>query len=425
MRWGVVPRLPRQAWVVLAADTLSAVGSGLTLPFLLVYLSRVHGLSLELAGLAIALLAVASLAGNPIGGSLADRIGPRATLSLGLGIAGLGAAGLAVMSAPWHGFAATAISGFGLAIAWPAQDALLARLVDETARPAAYGLRHATLNLGLGGGALLSALVVDPDRAASFATLYWMDAATFVLAIPLVLCVTVAVPVVPDIEAVDSGGGYRSVVRDRGFRRLWILVAVLITVGYSQFNTALPAAAAGQGGLDPRLLGLVFTANTVTVVAAQLVAVRLLAGRRRTHALMALCGLWGASWALVAVGIHAEGTAVVGLLVLAAVIFGLGETLLAPTVPALVNDLAPEHLRGRYNGASTLAYTSGFVAGPLLSGFLLGHDAATALFVLLIVGCAACALLAHRLERRLPRRVNRSAVAVRTAPALLVEGQPA
>jgi hypothetical protein len=103
MREGVIPRLPRQVWVVLAADLLPAVGSGLTLPFLLVYLNRVHGFSLELAGVAIAVLAVASLVGNPVGGWLADRVGPRAALSLGLAIAGGGAAGLAVMSAPWHG----------------------------------------------------------------------------------------------------------------------------------------------------------------------------------------------------------------------------------------------------------------------------------------------------------------------------------
>jgi MFS family permease len=160
-------------------------------------------------------------------------------------------------------------------------------------------------------------------------------------------------------------------------------------------------------------------------VAGQLVSVRLLAGRRRTHALIALCGLWGASWALIAAGIHAGGAAVIWLLVLAAVIFGLGETLLAPTVPALVNDLAPEHLRGRYNGAAALAYTSGFVAGPLLSGFLLGHSGATSLFALLIAGCAGCALLARRLDRQLPRRAHRAAVAVHRGPALLVEGQPA
>jgi MFS family permease len=65
--------------VVLAADLLSAVGTGMTLPFLLVYLHSVRGLSLPVAGAAAASIAAASLAGNPLGGAGSDRIGPRAT----------------------------------------------------------------------------------------------------------------------------------------------------------------------------------------------------------------------------------------------------------------------------------------------------------------------------------------------------------
>ena len=37
-------------------------------------------------------------------------------------------------------------------------------------------------------------------------------------------------------------------------------------------------------------------------------------------------------------------------------VFAFGETLLQPTIPALVNDLAPDHLRGRYNALSSGAF---------------------------------------------------------------------
>jgi len=39
---GLLPSLPRQAWVVLGGDFISAVGSGLTLPFLFIYAHRVR-----------------------------------------------------------------------------------------------------------------------------------------------------------------------------------------------------------------------------------------------------------------------------------------------------------------------------------------------------------------------------------------------
>jgi MFS family permease len=417
-----LPVLPRAAWVVLGADALSAVGTGLTLPFLLVYLHQVHGFSLGAAGVAVAMGAVASLAGNPLGGWLADRIGPRATLCLGLTLAGSGAAGLAAMSLPWHGLAASALTGFGVAIAWPAQDALLARLVAEDLRPAVFGLRHATLNLGLGAGSVLAAVLIDPDRAGSFAILYWFDAATFLLAVPIVLTVSTPAPPARPTSGSRDDAGYRAVLQDRAFRRLWILVAILITIGYGQLSSAFPAFATGPGGLDPRALSLAFAANTVTVVLAQLIALKLLAGWRRTRALMVLCGLWAATWAIVLVAAPAGGASAALLFALAAVVFGLGETLLAPTVPALVNDLAPDHLRGRYNGASTLAYTAGFAAGPLLAGFMLGHGWNQQWLLVLIAACAGCAVLARRLERHLPKPVNR---ATNTASAPELERQPA
>lgn len=416
-----IPALPRPAWIVLGAQALSAAGTGLTLPFLLVYLHQIHGFSLGLAAVALSLGAVASIAGNPLGGWLADRVGPRFAVGLGLATAGAGAAGLAGMHEPWQGLAASALTGFGVAIAWPAQDALLARLVAEEQRPAVYGLGHATLNLGLATGSVFAATLLDPDRPASFATLYWLDAATFLLAIPVIALVAVPRPVGRATSNADRGG-YRTVVQDRAFRRLWILVAVLITVGYGQFSSAFPGYATGGAGLDPRALSLAFAGNTVTVVLAQVVALKLISGWRRTHALMAVAGLWAAAWAAVLLAAPlGAGNAILAFL-LSAVLFGLGETLLAPTVPALVNDLAPEHLRGRYNGASTLAYTTGFTLGPLLAGFMLDHGSGAAWFLILVAVCTGCALVARRLEDHLPRSINEP----RVFPAdLTLEGVPA
>src|SRR5579859_122459 len=130
----LVPALPRPAWLVLTGDFISAIGSGLTLPCLFVYVHRVHGLSYGLAGLVVSTVALASLAGNPLGGVLADRWTPRRALMAGLALAAAGSVALALASAPAELFGATAVLGLGLAIAWPAQDALLASLVGAADR---------------------------------------------------------------------------------------------------------------------------------------------------------------------------------------------------------------------------------------------------------------------------------------------------
>ena len=212
----------------LGSDTLSAVGTGLTLPFLVVYLHAVRGLSLPLAGGAVAMLAVASAVGNSVGGGLADRLGPRPTLIAGLSIAAAGAMAIAGVSSAWEAFGAAALSGLGVGVAWPAQDTWLARLVPVSQRSAVYAVRHATLNLGLGIGALLAAVIVDLNRPDTFIAVYWIDAGSFVLAI-LVLLTLRAVPRKPAHATADQHAGanvgYRSVLRDAAFVRLWLLTA--------------------------------------------------------------------------------------------------------------------------------------------------------------------------------------------------------
>ncbi|MFI8829291.1 MFS transporter [Streptomyces sp. NPDC053431] len=396
--------------MALGADALSAVGTGLTLPFLMVYLHAVRGLGLDVAGVATAMVAFAGLVGNPLGGAWVDRSGPRRVLAAGWVVAACGACGLALASQPWQAFAAAAVSGLGAAMALPAQDALLARLVPEQGRSGVFAMRHAMLNLGLAVGGLSAAWLVDVARPGSFVLLYLLDAASFVLAVALLGLVggshITAVVMASDGGMVDAGarvagGGYRAVLRDWLFVRLWVLLAVLVAVGFAQFNASFPVLATGAG-LSAGLVGVAFTANTVTVTLVQLVVLRLVRGRRRTAAIGVLCCLWALSWALVLAGGHLKaGTAAVAF-ILAAVVFGLGETLFAPTLPALVNGIAPEALRGRYNGAAAFAYTVGFAAGPALAGLLLQHGLTTLLLAGLVFGCAAAGLLAASVRRRLP-----------------------
>jgi MFS family permease len=95
---GLVPRLPRLAWLVLGGDALSAVGSGLTLPFLLVYLHQARGIT--------------------------DRFGARQALIGGL-VAAAGPSAIAYAQSPWQAFAAAALIGFGAGVIRPSQDARL------------------------------------------------------------------------------------------------------------------------------------------------------------------------------------------------------------------------------------------------------------------------------------------------------------
>jgi MFS family permease len=404
----VVPELPRVAWTLLAGDALSSIGTGLALPFLVVYLHRVRGIAVEPATLALSALALAGFAGNPIAGALCDRVGARNTLVGGLVVSALGGAALAFVQVAWEGFAAAALVGLGAAVVWPSQDALLASVVSPARRAAAFAVRYATMNAGLGVGALCAAAIVDLHSPKSFIWIYLIDAVSFLAFVPILLCVRAGGGVRrKEQRGAPSTGGYRVVIRDGVFVRVWLLTALIVTIGYAQMDSALPAFATRPGGITAGQLAVAFAANTVAVVIAQLVVLRLARGWRRTTALVVVCGLWAATWALTLVA-GALGTgagAVVGFGA-ANVAFAFGETLISPTLPAIANDLATDSLRGRYNGAQVLAWTTGFAAGPVIAGVGLSGGNSTALFSGLIVACAIAALATTRLAGRLPAALN-------------------
>jgi MFS family permease len=415
----LVPRLPGEAWAVLGGGFASALGSGLTLPFLLVYLHRVRGLDLELAAVALSTVAFAGLLGNPLGGWLSDRVGARRALVAGLLVAAAGALSLVLVRETWHALVATALVGLGASLVWPAEASLLAVVVPPGLRSSVFSVHHATLNAGFGVGAVMSALIVDVSSPRSFELLYVLDAASFLAFAGILLGVRAGARPPAEQAAV---GGYRDVLADRVFLRLWVLMALLVAVGYAQFHAAFPAYATGPGGLGPGALAVAFAANMFAVVGFQLVALRLMAGRRRTRGLLMVCLFFALAWAVTIVaGEMSGGLAGVALFATAMVLLALGETFVSSTVPPLVNDLAPDRLRGRYNGAFTLAWTTGFLVGPLLAGFVLGAGHGPAFFLGLICACGVVALGALDLERRLPTAANFGGSAT---PTELIPAQP-
>ena len=435
-RLRLVPTLPRPAWAVLGGDFASAVGSGLTLPFLFVYAHQVRHLAGGTAGLVVATIALASLAGNPAGGALADRCTPRRALMAGLVLAAAGSAALAAAHTAAELFAAAGLLGLGVSVIWPAQDALLASMVGSADRPAVFAVRHASLNAGLGLGALAAAVVVSLAHPATFTAIYLADAASFLAFVPVLIRLRAAAqpasqqppasepsPASEPLPARHRRIGFRQVLQDTAFVRVWALTALLVTISFGQSQSSFAGYATRPSGIGPHGLALAFAANTLTVVGAQLLTLRRLGGHQRTTAVALAAAAWAASWATVAAAGHLGGAAAETAFAAAMVIFALGECLLSPTLPAIINDLAPPGAAGRYNGLGALAFTTGFLLGPAAGGAALGAGQGTGLFAALAAACAAAAAAALRLRRHLPAAANHIPPA--SAPAAAGSPPPA
>jgi MFS family permease len=82
-------------------------------------------------------------------------------------------------------------------------------------------------------------------------------------------------------------------------------------------------------------------------------------------------------------------------------VFALGETLMQPTIPAIANDLASDHTRGRYNAINAAAFQGGAITGPVAAGLLLDHDLAAVYIGVMVLGCLTICAMAGALERRI------------------------
>jgi MFS family permease len=122
--------------------------------------------------------------------------------------------------------------------------------------------------------------------------------------------------------------------------------------------------------------------------------------------MLAVALTWAMSWILMGSSLLAGPTVALTLVLVASGVFALGETLWAPVAPSLVNDLAPEHLRGRYNSSMSLVWSLSSIIGPGIAGLMLGAGLEVAWILVLVAGCMAAAVMAVGLRRVLSAQLD-------------------
>jgi len=394
------PRLPRTVQFLQVGGLMNAFGNGLVIPFLLIYLHNERGIGLGVAGLVLATNAAVSLIAGPVGGALVDRVGGKAMLTAALGFLTAGFLGYAFVESAWQGFAASAVTGIGNGLFWPAQSTLLAGLTTRAQRSATFAMQRIVMNLGIGLGGVAGGFIASE----SFRALFVIDALTFV-AYAAVLTVFVHDPA-PREERAERTGSYRTVFRQKVFMALMVANSLYIGAGIAQLEI-LPAFAKNEAGVSERGIGWLFFINTIVIVLLQLPTTRLAEGRRRVPLLALLGAVSAAAWLLVpASGLWLSGAAAFLLLAIAVSVFALGECLHGAVQPTLVVDLADPKLIGRYMAISALSWQVGFMVGPAVGGALLAASP-TGLWLVMASVLLLTGLATLPLERGLPRPLRR------------------
>ncbi|GII31884.1 MFS transporter [Planotetraspora mira] len=377
---------------------VDALGSGIYVPLTLLFIHEVTGLPLTTVGLGVTAAAVVGLAANPVAGAFIDRFDARRVLIATYVLRALGFAAYPFVDGFAALIAVAAVVAVGDRAYYPASGSYISVLAEGAARDRLYALVATTRNVAFGLGGLMSAGAVSLAGGTGFMLIALVNAASFVVAAG---CLIRSGRHAPAETVPRRRGGYRRVLADRPFIGL-VAAEQAFTLAHMILPVALPIYAVAILGAPASLLGLLYTLNTILVAAGQLAVRRWQRNARRTHA-MAL----GGAVLIVACGAYAATALVPPVLprvcglVVATLVFTLGELMHTTPSWALTTATAPPALRGRYLAIYQQTWALAAVFAP--AGFSVLLDTAPPLLWLTLATMLASAGLGMlHLSRRLP-----------------------
>ena len=383
-----------------SALAIDALGSGVWMPLSMLYFLHQTSLSLVELGLAMTIANTVVIPVVPVIGSVVDRFGPRAMMQVG----NAGAAAAFLLFPFAHSLVAVTVLVFFASATRQAFWGALGPMVTQITRPGErelwFGFLQAMRNAGYGVGGVLAAVALTIGSGTAFQSVVLANAASYVLAFVLMLGVAGGRAVATD----DSGGrtrGWWVAYADRGYRTL-IAVIFCYAMMAMTLNISMPVYFVDSLGLPGWVPGTVFVINTVMIGVGQGLVVGRMTGHARRRVLHAAVAFSTASFVMFYVADALTVSTGVLVVLVAAVVYTLGEMTAGPVVSALSAELPPPEQRGRYMAASQLAWGVAGAISPLLYSALLDRGSLAA-WGGPVALCVVWLLLVEVLARRVPQ----------------------
>ena len=245
--------LPREGQLLLSVVVFEFLGTGLVLPFLVVYLHEIRGFSLSDVGLLIGLGPLIGFLIVGPGGAAIDTYGARRVILFSTMLLIAGDVVLAFASTLPLAVLAVSLQGVAWGIEWPASQSLIAVAVPSGLRPRYFGVSFTLLNLGIGIGGIIGGLFVDVGNPVTFQAIYLADAVSFLPILYLLLFPLrhLAGRPVHDDEPPETES-YLQVLRRPAVAMVVALSFVSGYVGYAQLNSGTRPSPARSGRSRPK-----------------------------------------------------------------------------------------------------------------------------------------------------------------------------
>jgi MFS family permease len=345
-------KLPRTFWWLWSGALISSLAT-FVFPFLTLYLTS-RGFDAQKTGLLVSLLGVGAISAGPVAGTIADRFGRRPAILFALIGSATAAAFLGFVRQPELIAPGVLLFGLCASMMYPAVNATVADIVPATEVQRAYGLLYWGNNLGIG----ISALVGGMFASKSWLGLFLADGATTLLFAAVVFR---RVPESrPQASPHAEPRGWSTLLADRALVGFLAATFAFMLV-FWQFQFALPIAMA-RDGLGAAPYGRVVAVNCILILLTQPFVTRFVQKFDEAITLATGAVFLGAGY-----GAYAFCSTATQYF-LATLVWSAGELIGLPGASALVAKLAPEDLRGRYQGAFSFCMSLAMTIAPILGG---------------------------------------------------------
>jgi MFS family permease len=386
---------------LLAAFALDALGTGAFIPFSLLYFQATSGLTLGVIGLALSIAALCRIPATLGVGGLIDRFGPRRVVIVSNLLQVSGFTSYLFVHSFGHLVASAVVVQLGNSAFWVAYPALVQEAARGTSQESWFGVITGLRYAGLGLGGVAAGAAVGVGGNAGYHAIVAANAVSFAAAALLVLLDRSRPALVP-VPHHDRRrpASWSAVLHDRSF-----LLFVVLTLGFAlltlAFGVAVPVYLVNNVGLPAWVPGGILAINAALGALGAAPVLRLVRGRRRSISLVAaqLATALGYGCLLATAGV--PPAAGIAFAICAAVCITVMELVQGTIVPAVVNESADDHTRGRYNSVYQLAFGIGDIVSPALLTALLTHGALatwTPLVALALANCVGIVLIARLLE---------------------------
>ncbi|HET7564419.1 MAG TPA: MFS transporter [Gemmatimonadaceae bacterium] len=382
--WQSIRALPRPAWALFAGTFINRFG-GFVLVFLAFYLTQL-GYSVTQIGAVLGVYGTGSTAAVLVGGHLADRFGRRATIALSMFSSAAMMLGLSQARSLMMITIVAGGAGLAADLYKPASAALVADLTPAGQRVTAFALYRLAVNAGFAAGPAMAGLLAHR----SYSLLFVGDALTSVIFGCVAL---VALPAGRGIrhERTEGAGFLRTIVADRTMMHL--VLAALIIAFVSEQGVSTFALHVRSVGLSGEVYGALLSLNGLLIIALELSIVSV---TRRLPARFVLA----AGLMCTGIGFGFTGVAhTIPALAITVVIWTMGEMLFSPVAVARAADLAPAHMRGRYQSAFGFTFSLGLVLAPVGGTALLALGGQLLWIVCFVLGVVATVFVLTAPER--------------------------